>query len=489
MIILKHLDFINSESQESRLIFENVIFRMDEIKCSELTSSLVFNNCIFEQGLKIEGLSSSGYIHFKKCKFANQTGLFLSKCELLNLSINDCFISGNESDYLKLFSGILSQTILIKNSNIESVIINNSNFNFESHNSHFTRKFTFYIYELESIQKDNQLKEFGLYFGSTTFKRATIDIRVPQIKVLSFEQTDDENCQLPMLQIHEAGMVNIKSDLIQSVMIKNISFTYSYIDFENVPIQSFNAANSNLGQVFNFKITRFMDDEKRRVIDLKIVESVLGESHFIGREFDNRLDFTNTFFIYPPIFYETKIPEGSIFPGEFYFDFTYDDNKLVDSINAFRHLRKVMEDRRDRDKEGQFYLLEQTTQARLDKIEGNNNYFRMLYGFFSDYGTDYFKPLVTLLVSTIMFTIYYAMLLSPSIRGDLPIDWDLLGRSLHFSIKQVVLPFWSIKDLTPLYDKNVQTSLILFISFVQSLISSISIALSILALRWKFKRG
>lgn len=493
MIIIKKLDFINSGDQASSHTFENVIFRMDQIQCNEYISSLVFVNCVFEQGLKVEGLSSSDYIHFDNCEFLHQTGLYILDCKLHSLCIWDCVLSGNSDNYFKLFTGILPETLLIKNSNIETVSIINSKFNFEAQNSLFRKKFKYYaVDQKNTLNADQQEKEFPelyLYFGSTIFSRAKIDIRVPRIESITFEQLDDKNCQKKQLEIHDKGMVSIKSDRIKNFYVQNVSFTNSYIDLENVPIHVFEAKFSRLGNHLNMAIARLYDENDRKIISLEIIQSTIVESKFSGREFDNRLNFTKTFFHLPPIFYETKIPEGSVFPNRRYFDFIYDENKLVDSLNAFRYLRKAMEDRRDRDAEGQFYLLEQETKKRLDKIEGTNSFFRMLYGFLSDYGTDYVKPLLVLFSSTIIFTIYYAILLSPILSWSLPFDWDLIGRSLHFSVKQVVLPFWSIKDLTPLFGKDIQTSGVLFLSFVQSLISGISITLAILALRWKFKRG
>jgi hypothetical protein len=148
-----------------------------------------------------------------------------------------------------------------------------------------------------------------------------------------------------------------------------------------------------------------------------------------------------------------------------------------------------MEEQRNRELEGEFFYLEQKSILKKEKDSGNINIFRYFYGVISDFGTNAVRPLIIVVLAGLFFSLVYALWLSPKVSIVLPLDFELLSRSLHFSVKQITQPFWSLRDLAPLMDKEVKTHPIVYIAILQSFISLTCVTLTVLAIRWRFKRG
>jgi hypothetical protein len=107
----------------------------------------------------------------------------------------------------------------------------------------------------------------------------------------------------------------------------------------------------------------------------------------------------------------------------------------------------------------------------------------------SDYGTSYVKPATYLAFLFIFFSIIYSLLCSPAIGFEIPIDWQLIEKAFIFSMKQMLLPFSSLRDLSPLLKESDTHLLISFLGVIQSLASLLLFALLFFAIRWEFKRG
>jgi len=188
----------------------------------------------------------------------------------------------------------------------------------------------------------------------------------------------------------------------------------------------------------------------------------------------------------PPQLHGANIPHGSVFPEKIRFLSRSGDSDAA----CYRTLRYFMESIRGRELEGIFFSLEQ--ESILNKQKGlsrvlSANYF---YLKISEHGTNYTRPLLILLLANVFFAIIYAVIASPRISIGLPIDWQLLENSFLFSLKQTLQPFSSLKDLAPLPEDNaLSTFTCSLLGVFNSLISVSCIALSGLALRWKFKRG
>ncbi|MDX7771919.1 hypothetical protein SJR62_19230, partial [Aeromonas caviae] len=223
--------------------------------------------------------------------------------------------------------------------------------------------------------------------------------------------------------------------------------------------------------------------DRTEIYNLYITNSNVGMLLLNNRDIIHPLSFVGSTFKSPPHFFGAKITSGSRFPNRESF---ISRNGKRDAA-CYRVLRSHMEAQRDRTLEGMFFSLEQ--ESLCNEENGIEHYISKMYHVFSNYGTDYIKPLLLLLVFAFIFTFIYGLYMSESIGLSNPIDWDLLKSSFIYSLKQILQPFSSLKDMTPLGDGKGELSLvIILVSILQSFISLVCIALSGLAIRWRFKR-
>lgn len=89
-----------------------------------------------------------------------------------------------------------------------------------------------------------------------------------------------------------------------------------------------------------------------------------------------------------------------------------------------------------------------------------------------------------------VFTILYALISSPVISIFLPIDWNCVIKSLIITLKQTFLPFDVLRNNDFMANKNTLSYMgFVLVGVLNSIVSVSLLALSGLALRWKFKRG
>lgn len=174
-------------------------------------------------------------------------------------------------------------------------------------------------------------------------------------------------------------------------------------------------------------------------------------------------------------------------------------NQYFESLeNAFRTLKLIMEERRDRSTEGMFFRLE--LQARRKRRDGGvpfwERLFSDIYGWSSDYGNSALLPLARLIGFTLVFAVIYGCAGNWPLR-HLPVEegWQ----ALSFSTSRV-LPFgpWTgepeagtlIGRLFDVEGKGYGTRIAYtfrFIASVQSLIALIMVFLAGLAIRRRFQ--
>jgi uncharacterized protein YjbI with pentapeptide repeats len=83
-------------------------------------------------------------------------------------------------------------------------------------------------------------------------------------------------------------------------------------------------------------------------------------------------------------------------------------NSFFDALEAsYRTLKQMMEDRRDRIREGEFFTLELLARRKRKDVPWWERSFSWLYSTFADYGNSIFRPLMALLVSLVLFTWIY----------------------------------------------------------------------------------
>ena len=115
------------------------------------------------------------------------------------------------------------------------------------------------------------------------------------------------------------------------------------------------------------------------------------------------------------------------------------DQYFADLEDAFRTLKLLMEERRNRQQEGLFFRLELQARRkrRDDAVPKWERIFSDIYGLASDYGNSAFRPLGLLVALIAVFAGGYALLGSLPVR--LPAGEDL-WQALSFSTSRV-LPF------------------------------------------------
>ena len=198
-------------------------------------------------------------------------------------------------------------------------------------------------------------------------------------------------------------------------------------------------------------------------------------------------DFRGTRFEKAPRFEGCTLHQHTIFSK----DTKFKDTKSDGAAQAYRTLKLAMENHRARQEEAMFYALE---QKRLRAAENRDMSLweatlSWLYEKAANYGRSSQRPFWLLVALTVLFWGIYAIVASPGIGPDRALDLGLIWESAGFSVQQVVLPFWAWRlGAPPDWWPHGWLALRVIAGF-QSVFSVILLALVILAIRWRFRRG
>lgn len=146
-----------------------------------------------------------------------------------------------------------------------------------------------------------------------------------------------------------------------------------------------------------------------------------------------------------------------------------------------------METVRARNEEAMFYALEQKSLRKRHDTPRVVKLFSLLYEITSDYGRSLLRPLVWFLV--FFFASYFTYAHIAVLYGPpMPID------ALSLAVEQVTRPFsiWTANYSDRAWIEAAlveQPVLVRFIASAQSIFCLSFLALFLLALRWRFKRG
>jgi len=465
---------IKKLDQNYSVILDSLTLDTYELVPDSDVKHITIKNCTIRRGLKISGVSRGASLIIEDCIFESYNGIKIEKSSFRAIYIKNSVLQKTaiEDMRLDILSRIISQTVQILDSYIHNLFINNINISLEVKNSIFESKLDYFPAERTDDERS------WAYFEDVTFKSTRVRMAGAELEDIQFK-----NINTNLEALNRCNVLEINQDFVLKLIFENAMFKDTYIDLSNTAIRNIEANNSDLGKCFDFFSGNLIDEDQQKVNYLAIKNCYMGISYFHGRRFHNSLDFSNSQFQNPPEFYNSEIPHGSIFPSSQNFYVSGSDR----SIAAFRALRLQMEEQRNRELEGEFFYLEQ--KSILNNKSKSGNWLRYAYGLISDFGNNAVKPLAILLATMLCFTLFYALIMSPEVSVSLPIDYELLSKSMHFSTKQMTLPFWSVRNLTPLLDKEVQTHPIMYLAIIQSIVSLICIALSALAIRWRFKRG
>lgn len=206
-------------------------------------------------------------------------------------------------------------------------------------------------------------------------------------------------------------------------------------------------------------------------------------SSFQGAEFHSFAQFNDVEFFDPPDFHDAKVHSNTNFTNTKF----HIRRKGETAASWFRVLKVLMSEHQNRPEEGRFFALEQTSM--LTSIFKASLWPSWLYQLTSNYEQSFVLPITEIAVVILMFTAFYYLLAACAECSSL----SALSYSVQFSIEQVVRPFgvWSSSpgpSSPMLFNDNIDLGIKLLAS-AQSIITTSLLALALLALRWRFRRG
>jgi len=438
---------------------------LETIDIPESISGIEICDCIIDGRVEINGLSQGRYISIDSCfKLDIFSKIKISGSSCMSFFFND--IVSKDDDRLSLPLEIENcQVHKFICSSIQSPLFKDVR---------FLEKFQY----TPIGESDKEL----LFFNSCVFYEG-LEINLCGEKLFSLFF---DKCKTKIADRYEFSAValNLMFGGIALLNIKDSTLNGMRFNFALKDIHNIEVRDSAIGTLEMYSASG--DNTPKEIYNFQITDSLIDELLLSHRNIVHTLRLDNTVFVNPPQLHGANIPHGSVFPEKIRFLSRSGDSDAA----CYRTLRYFMESIRDREVEGIFFSLEQ--ESILNKQKGlsrvlSANYF---YLKISEHGTNYTRPLLILLLANVFFAIIYAVIASPRISIGLPIDWQLLENSFLFSLKQTLQPFSSLKDLAPLPEENaLSTFTCSLLGVFNSLISVSCIALSGLALRWKFKRG
>jgi len=278
----------------------------------------------------------------------------------------------------------------------------------------------------------------------------------------------------------------------ESCTFKQASFTGAMF-FENVKVKSLSFENAKLGEELfmsycnigsvTFECSASVKDELLEFNVARFENTTFDNAVFNNRVFANTTVFTNAIFKQAPKFHNCKLHQDTDFEGS-----KFEDTRGI-SARPYRTLKLAMENVRSRREEGIFFSLEQECMRKNKNISRSIRWLSYLYGAISCYGQSVIRPVLILIGIWVTFSVMYALLLSPRISFFLPFDQGIIKDSFVFSFEQIVNPFYVWKSKLISIIQNTSPIIFKSIAFIQSSISIILIALTLLSARWQFKRG
>jgi hypothetical protein len=201
-----------------------------------------------------------------------------------------------------------------------------------------------------------------------------------------------------------------------------------------------------------------------------------GEVKFTNRRFLDKTSFKGTVFHKAPEFHNCVLHEDTDFS-----DPDFRDTKSDHAARAYRTLKLAMERVRARQEEAGFYALEQKSLCEQENTPWWVKRLSELYEITSDYGRSASRPFwLWLTVQAAFFGVYWGCPESPVVAGRVP-------EVLRFTFAQVARPFMALSPGSS-SDDGVSAGIAL-LTGLHSFLSLSLLALLLLALRWRFRRG
>lgn len=262
-------------------------------------------------------------------------------------------------------------------------------------------------------------------------------------------------------QTRFAGPLQFRSTFKKDAFFTDAQFD-GYADFDECTFSGL--ASFSTSQDLHFKSISF--------------ESAIfnGEVSFEHRRFREETSFRRARFKLAPRFYYAELHPSITFGGIMYFE---DVSK--DAVKRYQALRQKCEKLRSRHEEGIFHALEQRARCKSGELPRTDQFFSSMYDTVALYGTSLSRPIIGLFFVWLASTILLALVRSHwYVDFGATINWPLVGSSALSSARNIFAPF---------YQFRLSLSWVAIVHLVESLLSVPLLAVFLLALRWRFRRG
>ena len=303
-------------------------------------------------------------------------------------------------------------------------------------------------------------------------------------KIKTTHKCDFRNCTFTMCCLffdsEFTNDVTFKDSIINcDANFKNSTFLGD-VSMEGVQFKGDFDFQYSLGESTDTKNSRIRYFEGKNI-------KIIGEALFTNRQFTGNINFTDAEFNIAPDFSGCSIHESIIFPVVKNFK----DTHSLYAPTRYRVLRNSMSKIKAHREEGMFFALEQSSLRNTNQISKIDSIFSNLYKVASNYSENSIRPVVILLSLFLLFSFLYALIVSPVISYEATINWTLIRKSFEFSFSQIAQPFSIFNPkVTATTNNFIGVSYwVKPLAAIQSLLSISCIALFILSIRWKFKKG
>ncbi len=215
--------------------------------------------------------------------------------------------------------------------------------------------------------------------------------------------------------------------------------------------------------------------------------SIFGdETIFINRRFLTTTYFSGCTFKMAPQFQGCQLHEDTTFPSEKNFQVIGDDK----SASAYRTLKLAMESIRARNEEAMFSALEQKCIHQNPNTPMLFKFFSCLYRVTTDYGQSIWCVFRSFLFALFSFFAIYFFMAIPPITSSFNSYLSLINKVFIFNLKQSIPPYHAYNRGIPDWFGSEPNNDFLEIIFnLQTTLNLALLALLVLVLRWRFKRG
>jgi uncharacterized protein YjbI with pentapeptide repeats len=202
--------------------------------------------------------------------------------------------------------------------------------------------------------------------------------------------------------------------------------------------------------------------------------SFRGRAVFSNRTFVKQANFRSANFKVAPEFHNCDLHQDTEFSGAKFHDIT-----SPGAIRSYRTLKLAMEKIRAIDEMSRFYALEQQSVRKRVATPISVRILSGLYQGTANYGQSFMMPFIWMWISAFVFLLVYALVGGQDMWGN--------GGLITFTLQQLFQPFAALREHTAeRHAASVPLSLAI-VAAIHSLLTLVFLALTLLAVRRRFK--